>query len=225
MITKMRGEVEVVESVPKRFAEIVVDAYKHRSEEKFLLALSGGSSAEPCYEELNKASRAKIDWSEVEIFWSDERCVPLDDKASNAGNAKRIFIDKLEPAPEIFPMSCEDGPDSYEFLLRTHSPIDIIHLGVGPDGHTASLFPNSTALEESERLVLRNEDPSSTNPIPRMTFTYAGIANSKHVVFTAFGAKKAEILRELANGADLPAAHVRAPKITWLLDADAAQLL
>jgi 6-phosphogluconolactonase len=220
----MFGDIEVVDSVPARFAEIVVDGYKKRSNDKFIVALSGGSAAVPCYLELVKQSDT-VDWSNVEIFWSDERCVPIDDERSNAGNAKRLFIDALKPRPDVFPMVCDDGADAYEFLLRTRPPIDVTHLGIGPDGHTASLFPESAALDEQQRLVILNEDPLGNNPLKRMTFTFPGIANSHHVVITVMGEKKAEIMQRISKGDDLPASHIEAPQVTWLLDAEAAQLL
>src|SRR5205823_5769238 len=100
---------------------------------------------------------------------------------------------------------------------------DVTHLGLGPDGHTASLFPGSPALDaDPGRLVCLNSDPNSRNPHPRMTLTLSGIARSRLVLFTVAGASKREALQAVVDGADLPAARVEAERVVWLVDREAA---
>lgn len=215
----MNAKLLVVDDVAKEFADLIES--RSANQESFSIALSGGSSAEPCYREM--ASRP-IDWSHISLFWSDERCVELESDMSNAGQAKRLFIDSLSPQPFYFPMNCHDGPDAYEFLIRTTGPFDVVHLGIGTDGHTASLFPESPALSVEDRFVTTNEDPIGRNPVPRMTLTYAGIANSKLIVFTVLGESKAEVLRDVMSGTDLPATHVYGPQVLVIADYAAASL-
>ncbi len=103
-------------------------------------------------------------------------------------------------------MSCEEGPDAYQLRLGEIGKLDVIHLGLGLDGHTASLFPESPALDaDPGQLVARNEDPSGRNRLPRLTLTYAGIARSRLAVFTVAGRHKRAALQALVDGADLPA--------------------
>ncbi len=100
---------------------------------------------------------------------------------------------------------------------------DLVHLGMGTDGHIASLFPGSPALEaDPGRLVVLNHDPSGNNPYERMTLTYSGIARSRLVVLTVAGATKRDALQAVVDGADLPAARVQADRVVWLVDPAAA---
>jgi 6-phosphogluconolactonase len=99
----------------------------------------------------------------------------------------------------------------------------VVHLGLGPDGHTASLFPNSAALDaDPGRLVATNVDPSGLNPYERMTLTLSGISRGKLVLFTVAGSSKLEAMQAIVDGADLPAARVRAERVVWLVDHEAA---
>jgi 6-phosphogluconolactonase/glucosamine-6-phosphate isomerase/deaminase len=120
-------------------------------------------------------------------------------------------------------MRCSDGADRYQLLVGEVGQFDVIHLGLGPDGHTASLFPGSIALKaDPGRLVTTNVDPSGRNKFERMTLTYSGLSRAKLVVFTVSGEAKREAMQGVADGADLPAAHVRADRVVWLVDPAAA---
>jgi 6-phosphogluconolactonase len=110
--------------------------------------------------------------------------------------------------------------DAYDALIRRSPPIDLIHLGVGPDGHTASLFPHTAALEETSRFVVPNAD--ARHPHPRLTFTFAAIARAPLVVVAVSGEEKRDAIARLRAGADLPAARIRASEVIWLLDRDAS---
>jgi 6-phosphogluconolactonase len=100
---------------------------------------------------------------------------------------------------------------------------DVVHLGLGADGHTASLFPGSEALEaDPGRLVVMNIDPLGVHPHERMTLTFSGIARARQVVFTVMGAEKQGAMQRIADGEDLPAARVRADRVVWLVDPAAA---
>jgi 6-phosphogluconolactonase len=123
----------------------------------------------------------------------------------------------------VYPMNCAEGPDAYALRLGEVGKLDVIHLGMGDDGHTASLFPGSPALAaDPGQLVALNEDPSGHNPHPRMTLTFSGIARARLVVFTVAGAKKRTILQSIMDGAELPAGRVTADRVVWLVDRDAA---
>jgi 6-phosphogluconolactonase len=120
-------------------------------------------------------------------------------------------------------MRCEEGPDPYQLKVGELGHFDVVHLGLGADGHTASLFPGSEALEaDPGRLVALNEDPSGQNPHRRMTLTLSGIARARLVLFTVAGEAKREALQRVCDGEDLPAARVRADRVVWLVDRAAA---
>jgi 6-phosphogluconolactonase len=188
------------------------------SDGTFRIALSGGDTARACYETL---AAAAIDWAAVECFLGDERCVPPDDPAANQRLVRESLLSRVGDLPRFHAVSCAD-PEGYAALLGERPPLDLIHLGLGPDGHTASLFPHSTALDApSGALVVRNEDSSGRNPHPRVTFTFEAIARSRLVVFTVAGASKRDVLARVLAAEDLPAARVRAPRILWLCDAEA----
>ena len=121
-------------------------------------------------------------------------------------------------------MRCEDGPDPYQLRVGELGRFDVVHLGLGPDGHTASLFPESAALTaDPGRLVVMNDDPLGHNPHRRMTLTYAGIARARLVLVTVAGEAKREALSRVAAGdPTAPASSIQADEIVWLADRDAA---
>ena len=205
------GELRVVEHAPSAFSALVVD------EAPASLALSGGSTARACYELL---AVADVEWSKVGVFFGDERWVPVDDPESNEGMARRAFLDQVTPrrghSMRHAGDTIDEAADAYDRLLRDHGPLDFVHLGLGPDGHTASLFPGSPALEERERLVVATGD--DLHPHPRLTLTFPALAQSRLVVFTVAGEGKRDALLRVKAGDDLPAARVSAVRVIWLVD-------
>lgn len=219
----MNGDLIVVDDLPGAFASRVIGAFQQRPEELFCLALSGGGTAAPCYERLAAESTGRIDWLSVNVYWGDERCVPPDDPDSNELLGRQALLERVGAANAVYPMRCEEGPDAYQLRLGEVGKLDLVHLGLGPDGHTASLFPGSPALDaDPGLLVARNEDPSGRNKHPRMTLTFSGLARARLVVFTVAGESKRDALQAVLGGADLPAAHVEADEVVWLVDRAAA---
>lgn len=218
----MNGELTVVDDLPGAFAEQVIAAFQNRPDDIFSFALSGGETARECYKRLAADSADAIDWLAVNIYWGDERCVRPDHPDSNQLLGRRALLERVGAANAVYPMSCDEGPDAYQLRLGEAGKLDIIHLGLGPDGHTASLFPGSDALNaDPGQLVARNTDPTGRNAHARLTLTFSGISRSRLVVFTVGGASKREALRAVMDGADLPAARVTADKVLWLVDHDA----
>ncbi len=208
----MNGELVVVDDVPAEFATRVVDAFASRPGRWFSLVMSGGDTAMACYEAL-AASRAGIDWRAVDVFWGDERCVPADHDDSNQRMGRVALLDKVGPLHSVHPMVCESGPQPYADSLAAAGRLDLVHLGLGPDGHTASLFPGSSGLEAAPgQLVCLNEDPNGRNQHPRMTLTYSGIALARLVLVTVRGASKRSALNAVIGGADLPGARIYAER-------------
>src|SRR5258708_4751974 len=219
----MFGELKIVDDVPGAFAAHVVDAYRERVGPDFSIALSGGDTARAAYERLAADASEQIDWWQVDVYWGDERCVPSDSEDSNERLGRQALLERVGGAPAVHPMRCEEGPDKYQLLVGELGRFDVVHLGLGPDGHTASLFPASPALDaDPGRLVAVNHDPSGTNPFERMTLTFSGIARARTVLFTVAGAAKQVAMQAVADGGDLPAARVRADRVVWLVDLAAA---
>lgn len=220
------GELIVTPDVPGAFSQHVIDAFRGRSLDTFSLALSGGDTARRCYEHLADVSGSQIDWWKVDVYWGDERCVPHDDPASNYFLAREALLDRVGAANATHLMRCAEGPDPYQLRLGDLGRIDLVHLGMGADGHTASLFPESLALDaDPGRLVAMNDDPLGNNPYQRMTLTFAGIARAALAVVTVTGEEKAPALAAIAGGADLPAARIASERVVWLVDEAAASQL
>ncbi|MFP5256792.1 MAG: 6-phosphogluconolactonase [Acidimicrobiia bacterium] len=220
----MNGELVVVDDVPGEFAERIIEAFHRRPNDSFSLAVSGGQLARRCYERLADDAGSQIDWWKVDLYWGDERCVPHDHPDSNYRLVKESLLSRVGAVNANYPMFCEQGPDPYQLLLGELGKLDVIHLGLGPDGHTASLFPGSPGFEaDPGRLVVMNEDPSGTNPHPRMTLTLAGIARAHLVVVTVSGEEKREALdRVRADDPTCPGTHVNADRVLWIADPAAA---
>lgn len=220
----MFGELVVVDDVPGEFAERVVEAYHARPNDGFSLALSGGETARRCYERLADDAATQIDWWKVDVYWGDERCVPADDPASNYRLGREALLERVGAVNANFPMRCEEGPDPYQLRLGELGRLDVVHLGLGADAHTASLFPDSPGLDaDPGRLVVRNTDPTGRNPLDRMTLTFGGIARARLVLVTVSGdAKREALARVAADDPSAPASHVRADRVVWLADPAAA---
>lgn len=223
----MNGRVEVVASVADAFADLVTDRLAGPRPGGFSFFLSGGSSAGDAYRRLSETAAA-VDWTTVDAYWGDERCVSIDDEDSNYRLCHQNLLDKVGPLRSDHPMyrsgTPEDAAADYQRLLQELSAFDLIHLGMGPDGHTASLFPESDALgiDDPDVLVVANRDPLAHNPHDRITLTFPALNRARLVVFTVSGASKHDAFARVEAGDDLPAARVAAEEVIWLVDADAA---
>jgi 6-phosphogluconolactonase len=155
------------------------------------------------------------------VLFGDERWVPVEHPDSNEGMARHAILDQVEPLA-IYSMRNAAGTwggaaSAYDTLLRALGPVGLVHLGLGPDGHTASLFPGSAALDESERLVVTSP-ADATHPHDRLTFTFPAIAQAELAVFTVDGAEKRDAFARVRAGHDLPATRVTAQRVIWLVD-------
>jgi 6-phosphogluconolactonase len=224
----LNGRVERVGSVPDAFARLVADrlAGPRGPDGGFSLFLSGGGTARQCYAALAGVA-APVDWSTVDIYLGDERCVPPDDPDSNHKMITEVLLDAVGPVRSDHPMyrsgTPEEAAAAYQAEIEPLGRFDLVHLGLGPDGHTASLFPDSTALsvDDPTALVVANRDPNGNNPHDRITLTLGGIARARLVVFTVSDRSKQEAFSLIAGGADLPAARVTADEVVWLVDDEA----
>jgi 6-phosphogluconolactonase len=216
-----------VEDVTRAFADAVIAAFASRPGPRFALVLSGGPTARACYEVLAEAGG--VDWSLVDVYVGDERIVPPDDEDANQRLIREALIDRVGGVGSFRPwdttLPVAECVAAYQRVigdLVTGAGIDLIHLGMGPDGHTASLFKGSAALDaEPGELVAANEDPNGVNPHPRLTLTLPVINSARLAVFTVAGASKADAVAALLRGEDIPAARVHAGHVLWLVDGPA----
>jgi 6-phosphogluconolactonase len=202
------GKVRIVDDVPHAFARVVAETAPRS------IALSGGELARRCYAAMRSET---IDWLMVDVFFGDERQVPIASDDSNEGVARRTLLDFVQP--RAVHSMVDAGADGYDELIRSSAPIDIVHLGLGPDGHTASLFPGTAAVDVRDRLVVENEDDK--HPYPRITFTFPAIERSPLVIVTVEGHEKRDAIRRIRAGEDLPGARIRAREVLWLGDQEA----
>jgi len=220
----MFGELVIVDDVAAEFAERVIECFHARPNDGYSMALSGGDTARRCYERLADDAGTQIDWWKVDVYWGDERCVPPDHESSNYRLAREALLDRVGAANATYPMRCEEGADPYQLRIGELGKFDLVHLGLGPDGHTASLFPRSTALDAVPgRLVVMNDDPTGNNPLSRMTLTFAGIARARLVLVTVSGDEKRDAFaRVQREDPECPGTHIRADRVVWLVDPAAA---
>ncbi len=204
---------------------------------RFAVALAGGQTPRRTYELLTQAPlRERVPWARLHVFWSDERCVAADDPRSNECMAREALLAHVPiPSAQVHPIACAGDPFAaagrYEALLRaTFAPaaprFDLVFLGLGDDGHTASLFPGSPALHEKARWAVAARAPGG-GPW-RVTLTAPLINQAVLVAFLLSGASKAPALRAVLQGprdpARWPAQLIRpvAGEVLWLVDAAAA---
>ena len=198
---------------------------------QFYLVLAGGSTPEPTYRLLGKPPyRSQIDWSRVHVFWGDERCVPLEDEKSNYRMAWEALLAHVPiPATQIHRIPGElpagDAAAVYQAALRAilgpNPRLDLILLGMGADGHTASLFPNSPALEVEDELAVAVHAPDQEVPW-RVTLTLPVLNRARTVLFLVSGEEKAEALARVREGDEaMPAARVQVQsgEEVWLVTA------
>ena len=225
----MSVELRVVEDPAATCAELLVDVAAAGGQ----IVLAGGSTPRAAYE---RAASAGTPWSRATVWFGDERCVPPDDDRSNYAMAKATLLDPLGAAgPAVKRIRGELGPSAaaaeYEEELRAaETPrLDLLLLGLGPDGHTASLFPDQEALAERSKLVVGVELPGREPLVSRVTLTLPALASARRIVFLVTGAEKANAVAAAFGPGAKPEPHVPASllppltdAITVLLDAPAA---
>lgn len=213
---------------------------------KARIAISGGSTPKRTFELLaNPAERflQAMPWSQIEIYWVDERCVPPDDKDSNYRMTREALLEKVPLKPEqVFRIEGELEPEAaaarYETVIRGQFRLegaqgprfDVLALGMGDDGHTASLFPHTDAIHELGRIAVANHVPQQKHSW-RVTLTWPVIVEASEVFFLIGGKDKADPLRRVLQGPYDPEAlpsqliQPKSGKLLMLLDRDAASLL
>lgn len=213
-------------------SNLAIDAHS-----RFSVVLSGGSTPQRTYELLGSPPyRDQIRWEKLHVFWGDERCVPIDDPRNNAKMAYEALLDKVPVPPhQIHPVVCAGNPSEaakdYEDLIQVffqgqQPRFDLIFLGLGADGHTASLFPRTPVLNEDQRwtaeVYVRGQD------FQRITLTVPVINSADAVLFLVSGSEKARALYEVREGTPnpqrYPAQLISPPEgqLIWLVDQEAA---
>jgi 6-phosphogluconolactonase len=232
---------DLFQAAAEEVLRAATDAVEQRG--RFTIALSGGSTPKNLYTLIAANASSSLPWERMFFFWGDERHVPPDDPDSNYRMAKEALLSKIPlPPANIFPVPA-DNPDAaaaaeaYEQTLRKFFALapgeiprfDLILLGMGPDGHTASLFPETPALQEKERLVVANwVEKLKTS---RITFTLPVLNAARGVAFLVSGIDKAAVLHEVLEGnappEKYPSKLVRPHdgKLIWFVDRAAASEL
>jgi 6-phosphogluconolactonase len=221
------------EQLADRLAALVEDEARPAlaSRALFALGLPGGSVATACFPRL---AHAHVDWSRTHLFWVDERAVPPEHPESNYSAARSLLLDAIAD-PHVHRMAAEAGSldtaataysDELVRVLGSPPRLDLALLGVGPDGHIASLFPGRPAIEHDTRWVAAVEDAPKPPP-RRLTLTLLALAHARQIVVVAIGDSKAEAIAEAVDepSSQRPLALLlrRAPQVTLLLDEAAAR--
>jgi 6-phosphogluconolactonase len=232
----------LVEAAGSRLVDVIGSAIAAR--DRALIVLTGGGNGNGVLKYLANHADA-VDWSKVHLFWGDERYVPEDDDERNEKQAREALLDHIDiPASQVHPMAASDGEFgtdlaaaalAYEQLLAANAEpgaqvpeFDVHLLGMGPEGHINSLFPDTAAVLETVRMVVPVED-SPKPPPQRITLTLPAIQCAREVWLMVAGAGKAEAAAAALGGAapvSVPAAGARGLETTlWLLDREAASKL
>jgi 6-phosphogluconolactonase len=222
---------------PAALAKTAADRVLARISEtsdRIAICLTGGSSPKQLYELLGtEAYRARIPWDRTHWFIGDERFVAATDPLNNMAMARGIFLDRFAPASHIHSIPTDKNPDEsaerYQRELKSfygadrlnpERPLfDVVLMGVGPDGHTASIFPDYPALAETERWVVGVPQAHVAPLVPRVTLTLPALASCREMLFEVSGSDKRAILTRVLDGENLPAARARSIDETiWLVD-------
>ena len=238
-VTVVADASSLYQTAAQEFSRCAVAAVNTRG--RFSVALSGGNTPRGVYSLLAAEPKSRLPWEKIFVFFGDERHVPPDDPESNYKMANEALLSKVPiPQQNIFRVPAELPADeaavSYDRRLRDFFSLaanawpcfDLILLGLGDDGHTASLFPGSAALQDASRLVAANWVEKFKSY--RITFTYPLINHAAEVAFIVSGKNKAQVVREImvpTPGKAYPAQRVQPQtgRLLWILDRDAAQLL
>jgi 6-phosphogluconolactonase len=219
----------VVVATPEKAATRVAELLAGAARRGDQIALAGGSTPRRAYE---LAAALEPDWGAAGLWWGDERCVPPDDERSNFRLVSETLLERLGTQPDVHRIRGELHPEEaaarYDAELRG-ATLDLVLLGIGPDGHTASLFPNAPSLDERERLAVAAA-PGLEPRVTRVTLTIPALAAAREIVFLIAGPDKADaVSRAFAGEPDpaTPASHVRsaAGRTTVVLDEAAAARL
>lgn len=228
------------DAVARAIAEQIVALVRAAPTGRVTVALAGGSTPQRLYRLLATPHfAARIDWTRLHLFWGDERCVPGDDANSNARMVQEALIAHVPiPPANVHPIQTDAGsPEAaarlYEQDLQRHYGatrlsaekllFDLVLLGMGDDGHTASLFPGKPALAERAHWTVAVPEAGLAPFVPRVSLSFPTIASSRRVAILVTGAGKNATLRRVADGADLPVRHVTSNgTVAWYLDAAAA---
>jgi len=232
----------VVAADAAAFAEMAARRLVDRvtQKDRAAVCLTGGSSPQDLYRLLGEEPwRAEVPWDRVHWFMGDDRFVPEHDPLSNMGMARRLFLDKV-PAPpgrvhaiQTVANDPDGAANLYQDTLRefygaerldpARPLFDLVLMGVGTDGHTASLFPGSCAQEEKERWVVGVAQAGMEPLVPRVTLTFPALASTQEMLFIVDGSGKRDILHRVFSGEDLPAPRAYSDgALVWLLDRAAA---
>jgi 6-phosphogluconolactonase len=232
---------DLFQAAAEEVIRTATDAVAQRG--RFTIALSGGSTPKNLYTLIAANASATLPWNQMFFFWGDERHVPLDSPDSNYRMVKEALLSKVPiPPANIFPVPAENpdaaaAAETYERTLQKFFVVapgefprfDLILLGLGPDGHTASLFPETAALQEKSRLVVANW--VETMGTSRITFTLPVLNAARCVAFLVSGTEKAAVLHEVLQGNAPPERYpsklVRPSdgKLIWFVDRAAASEL
>lgn len=233
---------QLIQATARLILTVAEDAIKTRG--RFNFVLSGGSTPAPLYKRLSQPPYAEaMPWNETHFYWGDERIVPPTHEESNFGEARRLLLDRIQAHPDNVhrikgELSPIDAAADYSERLSTLSGMsgqgtlfDLVLLGLGSDGHTASLFPGSIQAEERRSMTLAVVAVYGGRPAHRVTLTPLAFNRSRVVVFLVSGSEKAKAVKESIYGEIDPRSwpahriHPDSGEIIWMLDAEAGALL
>jgi 6-phosphogluconolactonase len=233
-----KTSVELADNLAAEILKMIDSA--EASHKTLTIALSGGSTPKVLFSLLADKSSGSVAWENVHIFWVDERCVPPEDPDSNFGMTKTVLLDRISiPSKNIHRIMGENDPASEairyskeisDFTVKTGGlpAFDLIILGVGEDGHTASIFPGNKNLLFSDKICEVAVHP--VNHMKRVTLTGKVVGNGENTIFMVTGEKKSKVISDIINSVpetDYPVSHLlfRKSPVIWYLDEEAGRAI
>jgi 6-phosphogluconolactonase len=238
IIQKYSSPEDLASAAAEMFVQLAQETLSEQ--DRFSVVLAGGSTPRLTHQKIaDRAKATGLDWTKIHLFWGDERPVPPDDPASNFGMAQETLLDPIDiPDENLHRIPGERPPrlaaEQYQKQLQRFFPkglpkFDLVYLGLGSDGHTASIFPNTEVVQEKRTWVVAHEVESVGSW--RITLTPAALNAARHVHFLVTGASKAEALFKVLAGRYQPEAlpaqiiHPKQGTVRWFVDQEASQMI
>lgn len=214
------GQVVETSDLPGEFSDRVIEAFHARMDDTFAIALSGAKGVERCYRRLAELGAREIDWWMVDVYWTEDRCVPRDHPGSSYRVVMENLLERVGAANALYPMDCSSGPHDYQLRLADLGRLDVVVVSLQPDGSIAGIAPGSPAARPDQSSLV-SHGPFGPDGSEMLTLTTAGLSRARLLICLVSGAEARRAFDTLCSGRDdppFPARNIRPGQTLWMLD-------